>query len=300
MQHRERSREACREARDELRRQRDFRHQHQRLFAARDDVGDRAQVDLGLAAAGHAMQHERRIAPMRRDDRADRCVLFGRQFGTQFACDRVRDRSSGDEVLAHTDHPAALLQFAHVVAPAIGERAEFRRSGGAVRRQVVGELAQFGGAGADGLGLPGAGRGAQRPALGGGHRVRSVAQGNRQRGRDDLAGRVPVVLRRPAQQVEQGRVEHRLVVDERERALQPGLGHVRAIAQLDDHADGLAPPERHPNPLTRLQFSVVDGGRCPVVEQAPQGCVDRHAQDRAGHRPRLRAVVHNRCGKLCG
>ncbi len=128
-----------------------------------------------------------------------------------------------------------------------------------MRRQVVGELTQFGGAGADGLGIPGSGRGAQRPALGGGHRIRSVAQGNGQRGRDDLAGRVSVVLRGPTQQVEQDCVEHRLVVDERERALQSGLGHVRARAQFDDHADGLAPPERHPNPLARVKFFGVDG-----------------------------------------
>ena len=227
-------------------------------------------------------------------------VLFGRQFGTQFARDGVRHRSSGDDVLAHTDHPAAFFQFAHVVAPSSRQCAEFRRTGGAVRCQVVGELAQLGGAGADGLGFPGSGRCAQRPALGGGHRIRSVAQGDGQRGRDDLTWRVAVVLRRPAQQVEQGRVEHRLVVDERERALQAGLRHVRAIAQFDDHADGLAPPERHPNPLARLKFFGLDGRRRPVVEQAAQGRVDRHAQDRAGHRPRPRAVVHSRCGKLCG
>ena len=94
MHHRERPGESRREARDELRRQRDLRHQDQRLLAACDHVGNRAQVHLGLAAAGHAVQHERRKAPVCCHDRADRCILFGRQFGPRFARDGVRHGSA--------------------------------------------------------------------------------------------------------------------------------------------------------------------------------------------------------------
>ncbi len=214
MQHRERSGESCRETCDELRRERDLRHQHQRLFAACDHCRNRAQVDLGLAAAGHAVQHERREAPVGGDDGADRSVLFRRQLRAHFVRDGARHRSGCDDVFAHMDHPAALLQFAYVVAPASRHCAEFRCAGRAVCCQVVGEFAQPGGARANGLGIPRAGCGAERPALGGGHGVRSTAQGDRERGRDDFAGRVAVVLRGPAQQVEHDRIEHRHVVDD--------------------------------------------------------------------------------------
>jgi hypothetical protein len=42
----------------QLRRKRDFGHQHQCLAAARQNFGNGAQVNLGLAAAGHAVQQE--------------------------------------------------------------------------------------------------------------------------------------------------------------------------------------------------------------------------------------------------
>ena len=51
--------EALPKARRGLRRQGDFRHQHQRLFAALQDFGDDAQIDLGLAAAGDAVEQVR-------------------------------------------------------------------------------------------------------------------------------------------------------------------------------------------------------------------------------------------------
>ncbi len=72
MQHREWRVEARREPCHQLRRERDLRHQHQRLFAACHDLGDRTQVHLGLAAAGHAVQQERRVPAGRRADRRDR------------------------------------------------------------------------------------------------------------------------------------------------------------------------------------------------------------------------------------
>ena len=59
--------EAAPEALDQLRRQGDFRHEHQRLAAARDGRGDDAQVDLGLAAAGHAVQQVHAEAGERRE-----------------------------------------------------------------------------------------------------------------------------------------------------------------------------------------------------------------------------------------
>ena len=191
--------------------------------------GDRAQVDLGLAAAGHAVQHERRIAPVRGDDRADRRVLFRRQFRAQFARDGVRHRCRLRRRPRARGSPsrAARVRARGRASGSRARRVPPRRQGrvlpGSRRaRAAWWRACRWASAAAR------AGGGAQRPALGGGHGVRATAQGDRQRGRDDLAGRVTVVLRGPAQQVEQDRVEHRLVVDERERALQAGFRDVRS------------------------------------------------------------------------
>ena len=48
--------EARGEAIEELRRQRDLRHQDQRLPAAADDLGHRLEIDLGLARTGDAVE----------------------------------------------------------------------------------------------------------------------------------------------------------------------------------------------------------------------------------------------------
>ena len=50
---------AAAEALDRLRRQADLRHQHQRFLALPDHFLDGPQIDLGLAAAGDAVQQER-------------------------------------------------------------------------------------------------------------------------------------------------------------------------------------------------------------------------------------------------
>ena len=48
--------EALREAIEKLSGQRDLRHQDQRLLAAADDLGDRLEIDFGLARAGDAVE----------------------------------------------------------------------------------------------------------------------------------------------------------------------------------------------------------------------------------------------------
>ena len=50
--------EAGLEPLDRLRRQRDFRHQHNRALALLQGVGDGLQINFRLAAAGHAVQEE--------------------------------------------------------------------------------------------------------------------------------------------------------------------------------------------------------------------------------------------------
>ena len=64
---------------DELRSQRDFRHQHERLAAAGDCSLDRAQIDLGLAAARDSVEQNRGEARQRSDDRCKRSRLRGGQ-----------------------------------------------------------------------------------------------------------------------------------------------------------------------------------------------------------------------------
>ena len=70
--------EALHEPRDDLRRQRDLGDEHDHVAAGGERLGRRAQVDLGLARAGHAVQQE--PLPRRgRADREQRGLLLGRE-----------------------------------------------------------------------------------------------------------------------------------------------------------------------------------------------------------------------------
>ena len=63
----------------ELRRQCDFRHQHQRLAALGENGVDRSQIDLGLAAAGNAVkQHD--VEVVTADDGVHRRLLRRQQL----------------------------------------------------------------------------------------------------------------------------------------------------------------------------------------------------------------------------
>ena len=67
---------------DRLRREADLGHQHNRLAAARHHFLDRRQIDLGLAAAGDAMNQERReAARLRSPVRAARASPPARRSG---------------------------------------------------------------------------------------------------------------------------------------------------------------------------------------------------------------------------
>ena len=58
VQHGDRAGQAVAESLDQLRRQRDLGHQHQHAAAASERARRALQVDLGLAAAGSALQYE--------------------------------------------------------------------------------------------------------------------------------------------------------------------------------------------------------------------------------------------------
>jgi hypothetical protein len=87
--------EALGEARFQLRRQVDLGHQHQRLPPERERALGRAQVDLGLAAAGHAMQQHgrcRRVAAERLE-LLQRLRLLGARCGPRRLAGRRRQRA---------------------------------------------------------------------------------------------------------------------------------------------------------------------------------------------------------------
>ena len=72
VQHRDVVAEASAEARDELRRERDLRHEHDGAATELLRLGDGAQVDLGLARAGDAVEQERLCADLGRERRRER------------------------------------------------------------------------------------------------------------------------------------------------------------------------------------------------------------------------------------
>ena len=67
------------EAGFQLRRQADLGHEHQRLLAARQDLRDEVQINLGLAASSDAVQKERAEVAERRGDALLRGGLPGRR-----------------------------------------------------------------------------------------------------------------------------------------------------------------------------------------------------------------------------
>ena len=118
MQRVHRHAEAGAEAGQGLRRQSDLRHQHQRLLAAGEAVGDRVQVDLGLAAAGDAVEQQRGEAGMAAE-RIDRGLLFRIEHRSRLRHGCVLRGRHGDAF-----DQAALGQRARGAAPVLAGRIE--------------------------------------------------------------------------------------------------------------------------------------------------------------------------------
>ena len=298
VQHGERHGEARGETGNQLRRQRDLGHQHQRLLAALHDGVDRAQVDLGLAAARDPVQQERRVAARGGGNRLDRVTLLRRGLRPGACGDR--DARRGGRRDLEPAHPATLLEFPHVVAPPRGQRAQRGLVRGLVPLQELDQFAELVRAWRQRRQLPGPGGGAQRPMFGGLERGGARAERAGQRCRENLARRMAVVLRGPQQQLEQRRVENRRLVDQRSRRAEFRLRDGGAGREFDEYRGDPLAPERHPETLARLQPGGIDARRAAIVEQTPQRHVDGHAQDRVHRLCRLCEVVHNGCGKVCG
>ena len=82
--------EAGPEAVARLRRQTDLRHEHDRLLSSGERLLDGLQVDLRLAAAGHAEEHDRLVTagPHGRDNGLECPRLRGRQLIGPLVADR--------------------------------------------------------------------------------------------------------------------------------------------------------------------------------------------------------------------
>ncbi len=273
--------EARAEASDELRRQRDLRDEHDGPEPALARGGDRAEVDLGLAAAGHAVKEERRRAPIAKGvaDGLDRGGLRGRGLLRRVALGRLREERIFRRrafVLLHEPQRGELLDRGARVSPA---RLELGDRLGAGRAQVR----------QDRRGLS-----AQRTRLFDAGRWRHPLHGTR----DDalaaieearlrqLAGRVALQRReREAHDLADGReVVGREIPEERERVLGDG-GRL-----VDDLREGL-------RALGRL---VVAHRQHDADHAAAAEGTDDAGPDHGPRRERLRDAVRERARQRDG
>jgi hypothetical protein len=210
--------EARHEARDDLRRQRDLRHEHDHVAPVGERRRGGAQVNLGLARAGHAVQ-EQALPRLRRGDRGERGLLLsGQRRRRARGADRhVQGRAADDP--RRDPHQPAGLEAAQ--GGEVGAREARQR--GEQRALAVGEA----------LALVVAGRLCPQRRL----RLRAL---RRQQQRERASGRRAVLGRHPHGQVDelgcQARVEHA----PRHDGLVGGL-----VGQPRHDADDLARTEWH-------------------------------------------------------
>ncbi len=130
--------EAAAERMDDLVRQRDLGHEDEHAPAAGDRGPRRREVDLGLAAAGHAVEQEGGVGA--RVERA-RDRLAGRLLGRGQAMRAHRagaaDGARDARLAGHADGRAAGLLARAAAAEALESAGQRRREHAADRRQVV-------------------------------------------------------------------------------------------------------------------------------------------------------------------
>ena len=239
-----RAREAACHQRLELRRQRDLRHQQERLLACFERGGNRVQVDLGLAAAGDAEQKIRVIAAHAAQDLGERLCLRG---GEHWRRRNHRGRRCAGFGFGDP-HPAAGDELADerlrlgIRRPGLGLRE--RSSSQPLHQPVLGSGAgrqrRRLERGAGGSEMVGAATGLAR-------RAGDATQARRQRTDHHGAQGMTIVLGGESHQAQVLGRKRRKVAQHLDRALQPLGGHFARPRGLDDHADRGLPAERHHN-----------------------------------------------------
>ena len=255
VQHRERRAEALGEARHQLRRERDLRHQHQRLLAARARraaIARRYTSVLPLPVTPCSRNGAKRpaaaaIASMARpcsgvgSGPAPRATWSARCAGPAATCERAvtQPRCSSSRRCSRQRGDSA----ASAAASAAASR---RSSASTISRRRAARAGSGGSSPARAAALS-----VQRSSVA--ERVGAGAQRGRQRRGDHLAGRMVVVVGGPAQQLEQRRdrctgassmsaIAARSLAAGQRRTL---------VATLDQHADDPPTPERHPDSHAR-------------------------------------------------
>ena len=279
--------EAQREAVEKLAGQRYFRHQDQRLLAATDDLGDRLEIDLGLARTGDAIE-QRDMKGAVGGERAHgihRAVLLAREFGPPMV--RIgrgrrqrrrhrlgRQRAFVDQAIDDGGADAGLpgrLGFA--VQKAVGQHLDQPPSR---RCQPLRRFADQPHAQPD--------------------TFRAELLAHPQAHPQHHAARRQRVVGDPVDQRAQFRLQRRhidLLADLLETIVQPriGIGVVRP-----DHGDHLARTERHGNDVAGLQLYAA---RHPVgislVKRDRHQHID-HAGRCGGRRAGCGGVIHRRIG----
>ncbi len=110
-----------------------------------------------------------------------------------------------------------------------------------------------------------------------------LAQQHRQCPAQGISEAVLVILSGPQAELEQGERQWRLAIQQLERRLEFFQRHFALIAQLYQHADDLAPAERHAQAHARLQRVGSYAMWRQVVEQAAQRRRQRQTEDAGGH-----------------
>jgi hypothetical protein len=208
MQRDDRSGEARAKARNQLRRQRDFRHEHERALPGLQHALDEPEVHLGLAAPGDTVQQESAEAPERGADALERRALVRRQYRPRLAGAGRRRWLGPSEGL----EPAALGEAAQgACVPGRGDLLVRRAFAADMRNEGLLPRTESRAAG-DGV-APALGKSPDDLVARG---RRAFAQHLRHRAEEHVAERVVVVVRGPAQ--------------ESERSVVPELNRVEPLA----------------------------------------------------------------------
>jgi hypothetical protein len=249
---------ALRHALLELRRQGDLRDQHQHLTALRERVRGEAQIDLGLAAAGDAMQQPGPETHPGTDDRVHRGGLLRRR-------QRLRVGFVTRAGVGHDLQPATAQQFAHRLATLPGtdhaapprprlrsERLQQRERPARPPRRAKRLAALRGDAKQRILVLV-------TDAVG-------ATQARRQRERHHLAERRVVIARHEGHQLQPVRRQGRHAALDVQHGLDPCEFHPRFVADTDDQPGAFTAPERHLHAApdvshARIRGRVIEGLR---------------------------------------